>query len=82
MATWKCDVRMKFGKYSAHVWRATDRDSAPVAADLPSSKLAVEKAIESIQGAGFADGDDEVIFRDSAYSSLAELRHVMSRAPY
>ena len=45
MATWKCDVRMKFGKYSAHVWRATDRDSAPVAADLASSKLAVDKAI-------------------------------------
>jgi hypothetical protein len=82
MATWKCDVKMKFGKYSAHVWRANEAPSAPVADGLASSKLAVEKVLESVQKAGFAEGDDEIIFRDTAFGTLSELRHVMSRAPY
>ncbi|MCB9739404.1 MAG: hypothetical protein H6747_09055 [Deltaproteobacteria bacterium] len=82
MATWKCEVKMKFGKYSAHVWKATERAGVPVADGLGSSKAAVEQVLEAVQKAGFSEGDDEIIFRDSAYGSLSELRHVMSRAPY
>ncbi len=81
MATWKCDVQMKFGKYSALVWKATERAGKPVAADLASSKLAVQECIDALKKAGFAEGD-EVIFRDSAYASLAEAKYVMDRAPY
>lgn len=81
MATYKVDIKMKFGKYSSHVWKATERPGEPVAADLESSKVAVEKCIDAIKAAGFQKGD-EVIFRESAYASLGELKHVMSRAPY
>ncbi len=82
MATWKCDVRMKFGKYSAHVWKATERESAPIAGELGSAKVAIDKVLEAVQKAGYAEGDDEVIFRDTSYASLTELRQNMSRAPY
>ncbi|MEY3012647.1 MAG: hypothetical protein RIT45_1382 [Pseudomonadota bacterium] len=82
MATWKAEVKMKFGKYSAHLWKATDRPGVPVADGLASSKDAVDQVLAAAQKAGFAEGDDEIIFRDSAYASLSELRHVMSRAPY
>ena len=81
MATYKVDVKMKFGKYSVHVWKATDRPGDAIAADLATSKVAVDSAVKGVQAAGFEEGD-EVIFRDSAYSSLAELKFVMSRAPY
>ncbi|MCO4764471.1 MAG: hypothetical protein KC502_23370 [Myxococcales bacterium] len=81
MATWKCEVKMKFGKYSSHVWKATERPGNSLADNLDEKKDAVGTCIDAIQKAGFTDGD-EVIFRDSAYASLAELRHVMSRAPY
>ncbi len=81
MATWKCEVKMKFGKYSSHVWKATERPGKAVAEDLSDSKAAVSSCIDAIKTAGFGEGD-EVIFRDSAYGSLGELRHVMSRAPY
>ena len=81
MATWKCDIQMKFGKYSALVWKATERPGEPVATDLVSSKIAVQECIDALKKAGFAEGD-EVIFRDTAYSSLAEAQFVMDRAPY
>lgn len=81
MATWKCDVQMKFGKYSAHVWKATDRPGAAIAGDLASSKLAVQECIDALKKGGFGEGD-EVIFRDAAYASLSEAKYVMDRAPY
>ena len=81
MATWKCEVKMKFGKYSSHVWKATERPGDAVANELGDKKEAVGECITAIQKAGFGDGD-EVIFRDSAYGSLRELQYVMSRAPY
>jgi|ETNmetMinimDraft_26_1059896.scaffolds.fasta_scaffold238502_1 hypothetical protein len=81
MATYKVDVKMKFGKYSAHVWKATERPGDAVAGDLDSSKAAVTSVIDGVKAAGFSEGD-EIIFRDNAYASLAELKHVMNRAPY
>jgi len=81
MATWKCEVKMKFGKYSSHVWKATDRPGAAIAQDVPEMKDAVGQCISAIQKAGFSDGD-EVIFRDNAYPSLREVQYVMERAPY
>ena len=81
MATWKCEVKMKFGKYSSHVWKATERPGKAVAEEIADKKDAVGKCIKAIQKAGFGDGD-EVIFRDSAYASLRELQFVMDRAPY
>lgn len=81
MATWKCDVKMKFGKFSAHVWKATDRPGKAVAENLSTAKSAASQCIDSLKSAGFAEGD-EVIFRDSAYNSLAEAQFVMDRAPY
>ena len=81
MATWKCEVKMKFGKYSSHVWKASDRPGAAVADQLGDSKAAVTSCIDAIRKAGFEEGD-EVIFRDTAYASLGELKFVMDRAPY
>ena len=81
MATWKCDVKMKCGKYSAHVWKATERPKKAVAEDLISAKIAVQECIDALKKAGFAEGD-EVIFRDTAYASLSEAKFVMDRAPY
>jgi len=81
MATYKVDVKMKFGKFSAHVWNATERPGDALAANLDSSKQAVTSVIDGVKTAGFQEGD-EVIFRDNAYGSLAELKHVMNRAPY
>jgi hypothetical protein len=82
MATWKCEVKMKLGKYSAHVWRASEGQSSAIADGVATSKDAVEKVLESVKKAGFAEGEDEIIFRDNAYATLNELRYVMSRAPY
>ena len=81
MATWKVDVKMKFGKYSAHVWKASERAGDPVASDLGTAKSAVSECIDALKKAGFSEGD-EVIFRDTAYGSLSEARFVMDRAPY
>lgn len=81
MATYKVDVKMKFGKYSVHVWNATERAGDAVASDLATAKGAIDSCITAVKAAGYKEGD-EVIFRDSAYASLAELKHVMSRAPY
>lgn len=81
MATWKCDVQMKFGKFSAHVWKATERPGKPVASDLSTSKNAVQECVDALKKSGFSEGD-EVIFRDSAYASLGEVQFVMDRAPY
>lgn len=81
MATWKCDVKMKFGKFSAHVWKATDRPGTAVAEGLSTSKTAVQECIDALRKGGFSEGD-EVIFRDTAYGSLSEAQFVMDRAPY
>ena len=81
MTTYKCDIKMQYGKYSSHVWNATDRPGEPIAKDLGSSSQAIDKCIKAVEKSGFDKGD-EVIFRDSSFASLSELRHVMSRAPY
>jgi hypothetical protein len=82
MATYKCDIKKQYGKFSATVWRATDKAAdAPVAKDVDTVQVAVSKVIDGIGKLGYAEGD-EVIFRDTAYASLGELKGVMLRAPY
>ncbi len=81
MTTYKCDIKMQYGKYSSHVWKATDRPGEPVAKDLGSSSKAIDHCIKAVEKSGFDKGD-EVIFRDSSFGSLLDLRSEMSRAPY
>jgi hypothetical protein len=81
MATFKCDMKKQFGKFSAHVWKATERPVEPICQNEESAASAAEHVVKAIGKAGFTEGD-EVIFRDNAYQSLAELRGVLQRSPY
>lgn len=81
MATYKCDIKKQFGKFSGHVWKASDRPGEPICRDEPNSQAAVDRVLAGVTSAGFGDGD-EIIFRDNAYGSLTELRGVLMRAPY
>lgn len=81
MATYKCEVKQRYGKYSGWIWKATERQGDPICAAEATSASAVTKVVDGLRDGGFGSGD-EVIFRDIAYTSLAELRAVMARAPY
>lgn len=81
MATFKCDIKKQFGKFSAHVWKASDKPAAPVIENEEALVTTAEAVVKAVKKAGFAEGD-EVIFRDNAYNSLAELRGVLTRSPY
>ncbi len=81
MATFKCDIKQQFGKYQAWAWKANTAQGDALAAGLGDPKVATEQVIDALKKSGFAEGD-EVIFRSVAYSSLVDLRTVLSRAPY
>lgn len=81
MATYKCEVKQRYGKFSGWVWKAADRQGEPVCTDEATSAIVVEKLLDVLRRADLASGD-EVIFRDTAFASLPELRAVMARAPY
>ena len=81
MPTFKCEIKKQYGKFNAHVWRASEKGDVPVAKDLPTLQVAVEKVLAGAGQLGYADGD-EVIFRDTAYATLGELKGVMLRSPY
>jgi topoisomerase IA-like protein len=81
MATWKCDVQMKFGKFTAHVGKPTERTLPTVASNLSDARDAAAAVAKGLEQAGYDEGD-EVIFRDTAYGSLTELREVLRKAPY
>ena len=46
-----------------------------------TAAAAVDKVLDALRKADLSTGD-EIIFRDTAFSSLPELRTVMARAPY
>lgn len=81
MATYKCEVKQRYGKFSGWVWKAADRQGDPVCTDEATSAIAVDKVLDALRKADLSTGD-EVIFRDTAFASLPELRAVMARAPY
>lgn len=81
MATYKCEVKQRYGKYSGWVWKAAERQGEPVCADEATSAVAVGKVVDALRDGGFGAGD-EAIFRDIAYTSLGDLRIAMARAPY
>jgi hypothetical protein len=81
MATYKCEVKQRYGKYSGWVWKATERQGNPVCAEEATSAVAVTKVVDSLRDGDFGSGD-EVIFRDIAYTALSDLRAAMARAPY
>lgn len=81
MATYKCDIKQQFGKYSGVVWLATERPGDPVAKDEPTVAAVVDQVVGKLKSLGFAEGD-EVIFRDTAYQSLREAKGVMLRSRY
>ncbi len=81
MATYKCDVKAQYGKFSGFAWKAGDAQGEAVAKDQANSAGAIEQVVATLKGAGFGQGD-EVIFRDTAYGTLADLKGVMSRAKY
>lgn len=81
MATFKCDIKKQFGKFSGHVWKASDRPGTAVCDGEATAQSTAELIIKAINKAGFGEGD-EVIFRDNAYMSLGDLRVVLQRAPY
>ena len=81
MATYRCDVKQQFGKFSALVWKATEKPGKPLAENMEDANGAANAVFAALQGAGFAEGD-EAIFRNTNYPSLRELRTVIERAPY
>lgn len=81
MATYKCDVKQQYGKYAGFAWKAGDAQGDAVAKDHATANGAVDVVVATLRAAGFGQGD-EVIFRDTAYGTLAELKGVMSRSRY
>ncbi|MSP91533.1 MAG: hypothetical protein EXR79_06990 [Myxococcales bacterium] len=81
MATFKCEIKKQYGKFAAHVWRATEKGDVPVAKDLPTLQVAIDKVLSGAGQLGYTDGD-EVIFRDTAYATFGDLKAVMLRSPY
>ena len=81
MATYKCEVKKQFGKFSGHVWAAAARPSKATCENEATASSAADKIVSALGKSGFGEGD-EVIFRDNAYPSLAELKAALVRAPY
>ena len=81
MATYKCDVKQQFGKFHGFAWKAGDPPGDAVCKDEATANAAAEKVIGTLKGAGFGRGD-EVIFRDTAYTTLQEAQVVMQRSRY
>ncbi len=81
MATYKCDIKKQFGKFSGLVWKASDRPGKALFDTEVSAQGAADQVVAAIAKSGFGDGD-EVIFRDNAYTSLTELKTTLARAPY
>jgi hypothetical protein len=81
MATYKCEIKKQFGKFSGHVWKATERAGEPVTKDQLALNVTVDLVLAGVSKAGFGDGD-EVIFRDNAFATIGELRAALLRSPY
>ena len=81
MATYKCDIKKQFGKFSGHVWSAATRPDKATCENEATVVAAADKLLKALGKSGFGEGD-EVIFRDNAYPSLAELKAALLRAPY
>ena len=81
MATFKCDVKQQYGKFLGFAWKAGEAQGDAVCKDEPTATSAVDKVVAQLKTAGFGRGD-EVIFRDTAYAELAELKGVMARSRY
>lgn len=81
MAIFKCDIKQKFGKFSGYAWKAGDAQGPAACENEATAGAAVDKVLAKLRGNGFGSGD-EVIFRDTAYADLGELKGVMARAPY
>ncbi len=81
MATWKCDIKKQYGKFSGFAWKATEKQGNAVAENVETQSAIIDAVVGNIKKSGFVAGD-EVIFRDAAYASLGELKGVMSRSPY
>lgn len=81
MATYKCDIKKQYGKFSGWVWKTPDRQGAALCQGEATAAVVVDKVLEHLKAGGFGAGDD-VIFRDTAYPTLGELKAVLARAPY
>jgi 3-methyladenine DNA glycosylase Tag len=81
MATYKCDIKKQYGKFSGWVWAVSEHQGDAICKDESAAAAVVERVLGKLKDKGFATGD-EVIFRDTAYPSLHELKFVLDRAPY
>ncbi len=81
MATYKCDIKKQYGKFSGWVWAASERQGDAICKDEATATVVADRLLTKLKDKGFAAGD-EVIFRDTAYPTLHELKYVLDRAPY
>lgn len=81
MATFKCEIKKQFGKFSGHVWNASGRPDKATCENEATVAAAADKVLTALGKSGFGEGD-EVIFRDNAYPSIGELKAALLRAPY
>ena len=79
MATYKIDVKLQFGKYQAAFWKIGD--SAPKFSDFDDVNGVSDYLIDSCETVNFGD-DDDVHFRQIAYSDISSLAWEIKRANY
>ena len=81
MATFRCDIKQQYGKFSGFAWKHGEAAGAPVAKDEATAAGAIDAVVASLKTAGFANGD-EVIFRENAYGSLGDLKGTLKGSRY
>jgi len=82
MATYKCEIQQRFGKYDANVWVATSRPGPSKIEGVVDLQTAIKGVQTALEGAGFKENDDNVIFRDRAFATWAELRDALRGGKY